>query len=189
MNHCLSFLFKRALPTFAVITLLANCIAASSRSCQAAEVKSIQLASSDFRSNQAIPKPFTADGADNSPALTWNGAPSGAKTFALICHDPDAPNGNWVHWVAYNIPATSVSLARGAGAPTNTAFKQGTNSFRKIGWNGPSPPAGKAHRYIFDIYALNSALADLRNPTDDQLKVAMRGHILAKGQVIGLYQR
>src|SRR5271154_7034950 len=107
--------------------------------CQVMSGKAMQVASGDFRNNQAIPKQFTADGKDVSPSITWSGAPQGTKSFAVICHDPDAPNKNWVHWVAYNIPASTTALPQGAGAPSGSSFKQGMNSFRKEGWNGPSP--------------------------------------------------
>jgi len=157
--------------------------------CQAADEKTMTVVSSDFRGNATIPKQFTADGRDISPSLSWSGAPQRTKSFALICHDPDAPNRNWVHWVAYNIPASTTALPQGAGSPSGNSVKQGTNSFRKEGWGGPSPPAGKPHRYVFDVYALNSVLGDLHSPRDDQLRAAMSGHVLAVGQLMGVYQR
>jgi hypothetical protein len=165
-------------------------VALQSINCQAAGGKAMQVMSNDFGSNQAIPKQFTADGRDMSPSISWSGAPQGTKSFALICHDPDAPNGNWVHWIVYNMPGTTTNLPQGAGSPTASAsFKQGTNSFRKEGWGGPSPPHGKPHRYVFDVYALDTVLGDLRSPRDDQLKAAMNGHVLAVGQLMGVYQR
>ncbi len=173
---------------FALLALTQNGI--QLRDCQAAGGKAMQVVSTDFENNQTIPKQFTADGRDISPAISWSGAPQGTKSFALICHDPDAPNGNWVHWVVYNVPPATTALPQGAGSQgAGRGFKQGTNSFRKQGWGGPAPPPGKPHRYVFDVYALNTVLGDLRSPRDDQLKAAMNGHVLAAGQIMGVYQR
>ena len=155
--------------------------------CQAAVVQ-MSVQSNAFNANQYIPAKFTADGADASPALRWTGSPRGARSFCLICHDPDAPNNNWVHWVAYDIPPDMNSLVEGASVNAK-AFRQGINSFNKVGWNGPAPPPGKPHRYIFDVYALDTLLSDLAQPKDIDLKKRVSGHVLATGQLVGLYKR
>jgi Raf kinase inhibitor-like YbhB/YbcL family protein len=159
---------------------------------QLGSAKDMQFDSPAFANGAAIPKHFAGDGDDRSPKLTWSGAPDGVKSFALICDDPDAPMGTFVHWVIWNIPGDARELPE--GAPTNAKLadgaKQGKNDFGKVGYGGPNPPAGKAHHYNFKIYALDGML-DLPEgaATRSQLVQAMNGHILAHGQVVGTYQK
>ena len=112
--------------------------------------------STDFANGSEIPRAFTCDGEDRSPALEWSEAPAGTKTFALIADDPDAPVGMWVHWVIFNIPGSTKGLRGAVDKKEQLAdgTRQGRNDFRKIGYNGPCPPPGKAHRYFFKLYAL-----------------------------------
>jgi hypothetical protein len=149
------------------------------------------LHSADFANGASIPRTFTCDGEDRSPALEWRGAPAGTKTFALIADDPDAPAGTWVHWVIYNIPAGAHSLARGMEkkAQLPDGSRQGGNDFRKIGYNGPCPPPGKAHRYFFKLYALSGELTLAPGATKADLERAMSGHILGQTEWMGRYQR
>jgi Raf kinase inhibitor-like YbhB/YbcL family protein len=151
----------------------------------------LQLKTSAFREGEVIPKKFTGDGPDVSPPLEWNGVPERTASFALICDDPDAPRGTWVHWVLFNIPATEHSLKE--GLPTDATLpdgaKQGKNDFGKTGYGGPAPPPGKAHRYYFKIYALDTPLTLAAGATKDQVLVAMKGHILGEASVMGKYQR
>jgi Raf kinase inhibitor-like YbhB/YbcL family protein len=156
--------------------------------CQAESASSITVESKSFKNNSYIPSRFTADGADISPSLHWTKAGPTTKSYCLICNDPDAPNGNWVHWVAYDIPASVDSINENASSAGQFA-KQGVNSFNKVGWNGPAPPAGKPHRYIFTIYALNTALGNVGKPTDGDLKRRLAGHVLSSGTIVGLYKR
>jgi Raf kinase inhibitor-like YbhB/YbcL family protein len=151
----------------------------------------MELTSSAFTEGATIPKKHTADGADVSPPLQWHGAPPTTKSFALICDDPDAPRGTWVHWVLFNLPADKPELPE--GVPTTGKLAggavQGKNDFGKLGYGGPSPPKGKPHRYFFKIYALDAVL-DLQEGTKkDQLEKSMAGHILAQGQLMGTYGR
>ena len=137
-----------------------------------------------------IPAKYTCDGDDMSPPLKWVGAPEGTKSIALISDDPDAPVGTWVHWVLWNLPPTARELAEGVPAkpqlPDGT--RQGVSDFGRPGYGGPSPPSG-THRYYFKVYALD-AMLDLPNSTRkaDLLK-AMKGHVLAEGQLMGKYSR
>ena len=152
---------------------------------------SIQLTSSAFADGSPIPSKYTCDGNDTSPPLKWSGVPQGTKSLALICDDPDAPAGIWVHWVMYNIPATVTELPE--GVPTGDAVlgsaRQGVNDFRRIGYGGPCPPRGNPHRYYFKLYALDTELALKPKATKKDVVDAMQGHILAEGQLMGTYRR
>ncbi len=148
------------------------------------------ITSSAFTDDGMIPKEFTCDGSNVSPALSWSGIPAGTKSLALICDDPDAPMGNWVHWVLFNIPPTASGLPRSI-APDKAlenGARHGMNDFRKYGYGGPCPPGG-THRYYFKIYALDTELAQEPGLTRDALLKAMKGHILAEGQLMGRYKR
>ena len=149
------------------------------------------IRSSDFANGATIPRSFSCDGEDRSPALEWSGAPSGTKAFALIVDDPDAPASTWVHWVIYNIPASAHSLASGTEKKEQLAdgSRQGRNDFRKTGYNGPCPPPGKPHRYFFKLYALSSELTLGPGATKADVERGMSGHILAQAEWMGRYQR
>src|SRR5262249_23044587 len=120
----------------------------------------MRLTSSAFQEGKPIPTPYTGEGPDKSPALAWDGVPDGTKSFALICDDPDAPRGTWVHWVLFNLPADTRSLPE--GVPTDDRLPsgalQGTTDFKRPGYGGPYPPPGKPHRYFFKLYALDTTL-------------------------------
>ena len=148
------------------------------------------ISSSAFSEGQAIPIRYTCDGPDVSPDLAWSGIPEGAASLALICDDPDAPMGTWVHWVLFNIPADADGLP--AEIPSDAALengaRHGTNDFRRLGYGGPCPPGG-THRYFFKLYALDTMLELDSGITKGQLLEAMEGHILAEGQLMGIYSR
>jgi hypothetical protein len=150
----------------------------------------ITIISSAFTEGALIPRKYTCDAEDISPDLKWSGAPKEAKSLALICDDPDAPVGTWVHWVLFNIPADVTALP--AGIPADAALKNGArhgkNDFRKLGYGGPCPPGG-THRYFFKLYALDTLLTLESGSTKAQLLAAMKGHILAEGQLMGKYKR
>jgi Raf kinase inhibitor-like YbhB/YbcL family protein len=150
----------------------------------------IKITSPAFEDGALIPPKYTCDGADVSPPLTWDAGPEGTRSFALICDDPDAPMGTWVHWVLFNLPADTRELAEKVPADDTLpgGARQGISDFRRVGYGGPCPPGG-THRYYFKIYALD-AEADLPAGAGkrDLLK-AMEGHILAQGQLIGKYAR
>lgn len=155
---------------------------------------SFKLTSSAFTEGDAIPSKYTCEGDDVSPPLAWSGAPDGTRTFAIIVDDPDAPDPaapktTYVHWVTYEIPASTVSLAENAskkGMPSGA--KQGLNDWKKAQFNGPCPPIGR-HRYFFKLYAVDTTLASLSNPTKQDLENAMKGHVLAQTQLMGTYQK
>jgi Raf kinase inhibitor-like YbhB/YbcL family protein len=149
------------------------------------------LRSPDFASGANIPRAFTCEGEDRSPALEWSDAPPGTKTLALIVDDPDAPVGNWVHWVIYNIPGTTRALTGGVEKKEQLAdgSRQGRNDFRKTGYNGPCPPPGKAHRYFFKLYALSTELTLAAGASKSDVERAMGAHILGHAEWMGRYQR
>ena len=150
----------------------------------------IKITSSAFKEGDMIPAKYTCDGADISPPLQWDTAPEGTVSIALISDDPDAPMGTWVHWVLFNLPGSTTSLAENVPTDktlTNGAI-QGTNDFRKIGYGGPCPPGG-THRYYFKIYALDTQLELQAGANKKELLRAMQGHILAEGQLMGKYKR
>jgi Raf kinase inhibitor-like YbhB/YbcL family protein len=150
------------------------------------------LTSSAYQENSNMPARYTCDGDDTSPPLAWSGAPAGTKSFALILDDPDAPDPaapkmTWVHWVLYDIPASVQSLPVGAAKHLPTGTREGLNDWKHSGYGGPCPPIGQ-HRYFHKLYALDTVLPDLHTPSKVQLEAAMRGHILAEAQLIGMYQ-
>jgi Raf kinase inhibitor-like YbhB/YbcL family protein len=151
----------------------------------------IQLTSTAFTEGQPIPKKYTCEGPDVSPALSWKGAPEGAKSFALICDDPDAPMGTWVHWVLFNIPADTTGLAEDVPKKLklDSGAKQGTSDFKRPGYGGPCPPPGKPHRYFFKLYALDTVLDLKEGATKKDLEKAMQRHILGQGRLMGTYKR
>lgn len=159
-------------------------------SCQSGGDFQITLTSSAFEKGDMIPQQFTCDGQDTSPPLSWSNAPENTLSFALICDDPDAPVGNWVHWVLYNIPAEVNEISEGqpkSKVLPNGAL-QGKNDWGKFGYGGPCPPSGK-HRYFFKLYALSKILELEPGASKAQLLDAMEGHILAEGQLKGKYKR
>src|SRR3990170_2674394 len=154
----------------------------------------LTLISPAFSSNGSIPSKYTCEGPDLSPPLEWSGAPGNVKSFALIVDDPDAPDPAapkmvYVHWVVYNIPAGTTRLGENAaktGLPGGA--KHGTNDWKKQTYGGPCPPIGR-HRYFHKLYALDTELTGLNNPTKAQVEAAMKGHIVATAELIGTYQK
>jgi len=156
---------------------------------------SLVIQSMAFANGKPIPRRYTGDGEDLSPPLSWSGVPSLARELALIVDDPDAPSPQpWVHWVIYRIPVTIQSLAEGVPAVARpklpAAAVQGKNSWNTVGYRGPAPPKGHGvHRYLIRLYALDKAL-DLPDGIDKPgLLKAMKGHIVAEGELMGTYQR
>lgn len=149
------------------------------------------MTSTAFEEGGVIPEVHTCDGRDISPPLSWEGVPDGTRGFGLICDDPDAPMGTWVHWVLYNIPADTTALP--PGVPTDVSLedgsRQGMSDFRRPGYGGPCPPRGKPHRYVFKLYALDALLEIEAPATKADLEKAMKGHVLAEARIIGTYQR
>lgn len=152
---------------------------------------SIQISSGAFEQRGRIPKKYTCDGADVSPPLGWSGVPEGCESLALICDDPDAPMGTWVHWVLYNLAPDTDGLPEGLPPDEELASgaRQGLNDFRRIGYGGPCPPPGGPHRYFFKLYALDTQLDLPPAAKKQELLRAMEGHILDQGQLVAKYQR
>jgi Raf kinase inhibitor-like YbhB/YbcL family protein len=147
----------------------------------------MELTSSAFDDGGVLPVKYTCDGKSISPPIQWQNVPANTKSFALIYDDPDAPSGTWVHWILYNLPATTTSLEENISTlPPGT--KAGLNSSPQEKYGAPCPPFGE-HRYIFHLYALD-AMLDLPNTaTSDTLQQTMQGHILANATLMGRYQR
>ncbi len=174
------------------LPLIVLLIPANKASAQAQKggLMSIKITSSAFTQNGNIPKKYSCDGVNVSLPLSWTDAPSDTKSFAIIVEDPDAPSKTWIHWVIFNIPPADTSLSE--HFPTlkemSNGIRQGTNDFRNIGYGGPCPPSG-THRYFIKIYALNMMLKIPAGSTKQQLELAMKGHILAEGELLGKYSR
>lgn len=152
--------------------------------------ETMELRSPVFDAGGSIPKKYTCDGPDLSPPLMWNTVPDRTQSLALICDDPDAPMGVWVHWVIFNLPADARELPESVPPQkmlTNGA-KQGLNDFRKIGYGGPCPPSGE-HRYFFKLFALDAKLALEAGAKKADLLKAMEGHILSESKLMGKYRR
>ena len=150
-----------------------------------------RIESPAFQNKGKMPAKYTCDGENMSPTLAWEKAPANTKSFALISDDPDAPAGTWVHWVVYDLPAEVSALQEGIskGGTLPNGAQQGMTDSRSVGYDGPCPPRGKPHRYLFKIYALDSPLALPPKATKADLLVAMNGHVLAHAELAGTYQR
>ncbi len=155
---------------------------------------SLTLTSPAFQHEGEIPRQYTCEGDDISPVLSWAEVPAGAASLALVMDDPDAPDPKapkttWVHWVLYNIPASATGLKEGISPqdlPAGTL--EGLNDWKRTGWGGPCPPIGR-HRYFFKLYALDIVLPDLKHPTKAKLEAEMDGHIIARTELIGTYEK
>ncbi len=147
--------------------------------------------SAGFKEGETIPAEYTCSGENVSPALAWSGIPQDTKSIALIMDDPDAPGGSFVHWVLYNIPAGTQKLPR--GLPKHEILSdgslQGNTNYGRPGYSGPCPPKGKPHRYYFRLYALDRKLDLNAGATKADVEIAMKGHILAQGVLMGKFGR
>jgi Raf kinase inhibitor-like YbhB/YbcL family protein len=156
------------------------------------EEGNMHITSTAFSNQGTIPTLYTCEGKDISPPLTWTDIPASAKSLALIVDDPDAPDPaapkmTWVHWVLYNLPTTNGGLPEGIKTlPAGT--KEGMNNWKRIGYGGPCPPIGR-HRYFHKLYALDTVLPDLKQPTKTKLEEAMKGHVVDETQLMGSYQK
>ena len=142
----------------------------------------------------SIPAKYTCEGGDVSPPLTWAGVPPSAKSLVLIVDDPDAPDPaaprmTWVHWVVYNLPTTTTSLAESQSSTSlPRGAKTGLNDWKKPDYGGPCPPVGR-HRYFFKLYALDVMLADLGRPSRGEVEKAMQGHVVGTAELVGTYEK
>ncbi len=191
-QHGLKRLLASAVAVAGILTPAVTAAGAEDRAAKAeTSLGNMTISSSAFKEGQRIPDEYTAAGKNISPPLSWSSAPAGTQSFALICDDPDAPVGTWIHWVIYNIPGTEHALAENL-PPQETlpdGAAQGVNSWSKVGYGGPAPPPGKTHRYFFKLYALDKKLSLAPRANKAQLLAAMIGHIVAEGQTMGTYSR
>lgn len=151
----------------------------------------LALSSPAFAPHEAIPAMHTADGSNVSPPLHWTGLPAEATALALIMHDPDAPGGDFVHWVMFNIPVALGHVPAGEEHRGDFAegIVQGRNSYDRVGYDGPLPPPGKTHRYVFDLYALDEPLRLHSGATREDLTTAIQGHVLDAAELVCSYRR
>jgi len=145
-------------------------------------MKELTIKSPVFDNNKSIPSKYTCDGDDVNPPLIIEGIPEGTKSLVLIVDDPDAPMGTWDHWIVWNIPLTNKI------EENSVPGTEGLNDFRRHSYGGPCPPSG-THRYFFKVYALDTKLNLDSNSRKKDIEKAMKGHILAQGELIGLYGR
>ena len=150
----------------------------------------IKITSTAFKEGEMIPEKYTCDGENISPSLAWSGIPQGTASIALICDDPDAPRGTWVHLVLFNIPAKVMELSEKIPprSTLNNGARHGINDSRALGYDGPCPPGG-THRYYFKLYALDKELDVKPRATKPQVMQACKGHILAEAQLVGKFGR
>jgi len=150
-----------------------------------------RMRSAAFTEGETIPRRFTCEGANISPALRWTEPPDGTRSLALVVEDPDAPGGVWTHWVVYNLPAQArelpENLPRQDELPGGGA--QGRNSFGHTGYGGPCPPPGNAHRYFFRLYALDTRLSLQPGATRQEVQAAAKEHVLGEAQLMGRFKR
>ncbi len=153
--------------------------------------ETMEIQSSAFKEGDRIPRKHTCDAEDVSPQLSWTAPPNGTKSLALICDDPDAPVGTWVHWVLFNLSPDTRGLPEAVpdGEQVMGGASHGRNDFGGLGYGGPCPPPGPAHRYFFKLYAVDTKLALNAGATKADVVQAMKGHILAEGQLMGQYGR
>ncbi len=172
------------------LVLLSGCLIKENKNIEEKNMENISIVSEAFKEGANIPSEYTCDGKNISPALSWNGIPEETKSIALIMDDPDAPSGTFVHWLLYNLPSETKKLEK--GFPKEDIFRDGTThgktSFGNIGYGGPCPPSG-SHRYYFRIYAIDKKLDLLPRATRNQIDDAIKGHIIAKGELMGRYKR
>jgi len=147
----------------------------------------MQLRSSALQPESPIERKYTCEGDDVAPPLEWSDAPANTRTFALIVDDPDAPGGDWSHWVVWNLPADTTRLPEGGQLPQGA--ESGQNDFRKSGYGGPCPPPGKPHRYFFRLYALDDVLDLPNDAKKPDVERAMQGHILDQAEMYGTFGR
>jgi Raf kinase inhibitor-like YbhB/YbcL family protein len=179
---------KASLIAFCLMTLTLNAYGAARMETE--PKANLTVTSDAFQEGQMIPSDYTCDGRNQSPLIRWTKAPAGTQSFAIIVDDPDAPGGDWVHWIVYDLPPTIDMMPRGIPAVDKLANseKHGTNDFGKLGYGGPCPPSG-VHRYVFKVYALDQMLGLEAGLKKKDLLKAMDGHILGMGKLVGTYEK
>ena len=185
--------YRPVWPWFALMLgLLASCQGqATVPSQQPASAADLLVESTAFAESQDIPVRFTCDGDDVSPPLSWSEPPRGTQSLVLIVEDPDAPGGTWDHWLLFNIPAAIRLLPEGVPADPHPSGlgTHGSNSWHRLEYGGPCPPAGSPHRYYFHLYALDTVLALKEGSNKKEIEQGMQNHILAEGSLVARYGR
>ena len=173
-----------------MILILMTFVSCSRSSEDAKKGAVLEVKSTGFGNAKSMSDKYTCDDVDISPPLEWKNAPAGTKSFAIICETPDAPTGNWVHWVIFDIPSNMTNLPQGVAKTGELDFgaKQGKNDFDQVGYFGPCLPAGE-HRFFFRVYALDSLTNLKEGAKKEELVEAMKGRILAEGALMGVYAR
>jgi Raf kinase inhibitor-like YbhB/YbcL family protein len=175
----------RATRNFLMASLLVSLVVSMTAAWSiAADASKLQINSPVVSEGATIPTEFTCSGANQSPALSWNGVPPSTKSLALILADPDAPSGTFVHWVVYDIPPSSLGFKAGA-----VDGKDGLNSAGRAAYMGPCPPPGKPHHYHFSLFALDSNLNLEAKPDAQALRGAMNGHVIQSAELVGIFGR
>jgi hypothetical protein len=178
-------MFKKYLSLIIILILVSSC-----KSNLNVKGGKMEIKSSAFSEGSIIPKKYTCDGLNINPPLEFSNIPNNTKSIALICDDPDAPMGTWIHWVLFDLPSNIKNLNENIPRDKvlSNGAKQGINSGKRIGYDGPCPPSG-THRYYFKVYALDAKLNLEPGINKEELLKAMEGHILAQGQLMGKYKR
>jgi Raf kinase inhibitor-like YbhB/YbcL family protein len=186
---------KRSFVFFLVPTFLCVCmIGVQAKQIEQIEKEGnsmkLEIRSTAFDEGGSIPRKYTCDGTDISPPLSWMQPPEETKSLVLICDDPDAPMGTWVHWVLYGLSPDTLALPEDVPDKKEVlgGARQGTNDFHKIGYGGPCPPGG-THRYYFKLYAIDSEPGLNSGATKKEVLDSIEGHVLAEGQLMGRYSR
>ncbi len=174
-----------------IIMLLITASGCIAQNTEVIKVKSIRISSPAFADGERIPAKYTCEGENVSPELSWEDLPAETKSIALISDDPDAPGGTFVHWVLYNIPPEKRGLPEGVPKKDTLADGsiQGMTNFGRPGYGGPCPPPGRPHRYFFKLYALDKKLELTAGASKSDVERTMEGHMLGKGELMGLYER
>jgi Raf kinase inhibitor-like YbhB/YbcL family protein len=184
---------KHAWAVLWIVALLLGLIACAGDQPPAVDdsLPALLLESDAFEAEGTIPQRYTCDGSDVSLPLEWSEPPAGTQSLALIFDDVDAPLGTWVHWVMFNIPSSVRSLPEGVPADPVVAGlgEHGSNSWGDLGYEGPCPPKGGAHRYTLRLYALDTLLELETGASRAELDKAIEGHVLGAGQLMGRYGR
>ena len=171
-------------PHVIIFRIISACVFVMSLFCFSGRTAAMEITSQDFKNNQPMPVIHTCDGNDISPQLSWSGAPAGTKSFALTCIDPDAPSGDFIHWLVYDIPAGITTFSQ--GKPLPAGIKESKNDFGKKSYGGPCPPSG-THRYVFTMYALKKEKLD--GVTKNNFLQKVKENQIAKALLTGLYKR
>jgi len=189
----MKIIFKNRLTAVVILALTLSIITvdlAAQTNKSSDTMAEISVKTPAFVANGMIPSKYTCDGENISPDLDWSAVPEATKSIVLIMDDPDAPNGDWVHFILFNIPPDTRHLAGSfkVSSKPSPLMKAGSNSAGKLDYHGPCPPSG-IHRYFFKLYALDIVLSQPEGITKRELLKVMEGHIVAKGEIIGRYQR